>query len=247
MPLLRFPALRVRLRPTGPWRIGPDTGARYRAETVYHSDSLFSAVSSAMERLGVLAEWLSATAGGPGTPAVRFSSCFPWQGELLFLPAPRSMWPPPSSVKLRWKGARFLPVSLIAQLFSGQLLNEDDWVVDAGSECLIPAARSAAGGPLRITMRSRAAVDRLAPGQVDPHTVAAIEFARDAGFWTLAVFRDEDAMAAWRLRVEAALRFLADSGFGGERSHGWGRSETPEFETGHLPDLLSLPAAQAES
>ena len=52
------PALLVRLRPTGPWRIGPDSGARDRVDRIYHSDSLYSAVSSAMARLGLLDEWL---------------------------------------------------------------------------------------------------------------------------------------------------------------------------------------------
>ena len=44
----------VRLRPTGPWRIGPDSGARDRVETIYHSDSMYSAVTAAMARLGRL-------------------------------------------------------------------------------------------------------------------------------------------------------------------------------------------------
>jgi CRISPR type III-A-associated RAMP protein Csm4 len=58
--------------------------------------------------------------------------------------------------------------------------------------------------------------------------------------------------------VKAAIRLLADSGFGGERSRGWGRSQTPEFrddapllansmrhenETGHWMLSLFHPAA----
>ncbi len=38
------------------------------------------------------------------------------------------------------------------------------------------------------------------------------------------------------------MRLLADSGFGGRRSLGWGRSEPPEFIEGSLPELV-LPAA----
>ena len=38
--------------------------------------------------------------------------------------------------------------------------------------------------------------------------------------------------------VKAAFRLLADTGFGGERSRGWGRSEAPEFTEGMLPDLI---------
>ncbi len=56
------PGLIVKLRPTGPWRIGPDSGARNRVDAIYHSDSLYSAVAQAMSRLGALEEWLDATA-----------------------------------------------------------------------------------------------------------------------------------------------------------------------------------------
>ena len=48
------PGLVVKLRPAGPWRIGPDSGARNRVDAIYHSDSLFSAVTSAMSRMGSL-------------------------------------------------------------------------------------------------------------------------------------------------------------------------------------------------
>ena len=56
------PGLVVKLRPSGPWRIGPDSGARNRVDVIYHSDSLYSAVTSAMSRMGRLEEWLDATA-----------------------------------------------------------------------------------------------------------------------------------------------------------------------------------------
>ena len=36
------PGLVVKLRPAGPWRIGPDSGARNRVDVIYHSDSLYS-------------------------------------------------------------------------------------------------------------------------------------------------------------------------------------------------------------
>ena len=57
-----MPSVLVRLRPTGPWRIGPDSGDRDRVERIYHSDALYSAVCGAMARLGTLDEWLDATA-----------------------------------------------------------------------------------------------------------------------------------------------------------------------------------------
>ena len=48
--------LLIRLRPTGPWRIGPDSGDRDRVDRIYHSDSLYSAVSGVLAQLGMLEE-----------------------------------------------------------------------------------------------------------------------------------------------------------------------------------------------
>src|SRR6202041_519625 len=50
----------VRFRPVGPWRFGPDSGARDRVDLIYHSDAVFSAVCSAMSQLGLAQEWLGA-------------------------------------------------------------------------------------------------------------------------------------------------------------------------------------------
>src|SRR2546430_730422 len=114
-----MPALLIRLRPTGPWRIGPDSGDRNRVDRIFHSDSLFSAVSSAMSQLDVLGEWLDATARAE-EPAVRFGSCFPFHGKHLLAAPPQNLWPPQASSKVRWKGARFVPLALVEAMISGQ-------------------------------------------------------------------------------------------------------------------------------
>jgi hypothetical protein len=57
--------------------------------------------------------------------------------------------------------------------------------------------------------------------------VACLEFAPNAGWW--GVFAVNDGEEIWEKRVKLAFRYLADSGFGGERSRGWGRAATPEF------------------
>src|SRR5215471_14247001 len=232
--------LLVRLRPTSPWRIGPDSGDRDRVDRIYHSDSLFSAVSSAMARLGMMQEWLDATVRA-AEPAVRFSSCFPFQGETLFVVPPRNFWPPPDSAKVRWKGARFVPLSVVEALVRGQGIGEDQWVIDGVSECLIPSASQTSSGPFRSSVRSSAAVDRNG-GAVSPHSTACLEFTPASGLWMAASFSDETARERWRDRLHAALRLLADSGFGGERSRGWGCTEMPELIEGTLPDLLMKPS-----
>jgi CRISPR type III-A-associated RAMP protein Csm4 len=222
-----MPSVLVRLRPTGPWRIGPDSGDRDRVERIYHSDALYSAVCGAMARLGTLDEWLDATARN-GEPAVRFSSCFPFHQETLYVVPPQHIWPPAASSKVRWKGARFVPLPVVESLLSGRPLNDDSWMVDGESECLMPSSAPAGSTLFRASVRSSAAVDRSGEGAA-AHSVACLEFTPGCGLWFVAAFADDAAEEQWSERFRAAIRLLADSGFGGERSRGWGRSEMPEF------------------
>jgi CRISPR type III-A-associated RAMP protein Csm4 len=239
------PGLMVKLRAAGPWRSGPASGARNRVDPIYHSDSLYAAVTAAMSTLDMRDAWLDATARHPEGAAVRFSSCFPFLGETAFIVPPRSIWPPLASMgartgasvsasKMRWKSARFIPLPLVAGLLGGQPLREDQWTVDGSSECLLPAGQA---GPFRTGVRWSAAIDRLT-GNAERHSTACIEFRRDAGLWAIVSFSDEAAQARWSEPVRGALRLLADSGFGGERSRGWGRSAQPEFVEGTLPEMI---------
>ncbi len=235
------PGCIIKIRPSGPWRIGPDTGERRRVDTIYHSDSLYSAVTSAMSSLGHLEKWLDATARNTSGSTVSFSSCYPFHGDTNFIVPPRNAWPPAASAKVRWKGAKFVPLKVVESLLNGSSPEEDRWTVDGQSECLIPHGR---GGPFRIGVRSSAAVDRLGAG-VEPHVTACLEFAANAGLWTVASFADASVKSEWLGPVQSAFRLLADSGFGGERSRGWGRCYPPEFIEGALPDLI-IPDRAAE-
>jgi CRISPR type III-A-associated RAMP protein Csm4 len=231
------PGLVVKLRPSGPWRIGPDSGARNRVDVIYHSDSLYSAVTAAMARLGWLEEWLDATARTVA-PAVSFSSCFPYLDDIVFVVPPRTLWPPASpstkAAKVRWKSARFVPLTVVQLILAGLRLDENQWSVDGPSDCLVPAGSP---GPFRTAVRSNAGVDRLT-GASERHSTACLEFRAGSGLWTVVSFADESAQESWSGKVKAAFRLLADTGFGGERSRGWGRSEAPEFTDGMLPDLI---------
>jgi CRISPR type III-A-associated RAMP protein Csm4 len=217
----------VRFRPMGPWRFGPDSGARDRVGLIYHSDAVFSAVCGAMSQLGLMQDWLQATAKAEDAPAVRFGSFFPFHGDTLLVVPPRSLWPPAEAAKIRYKGARFVPMGVVQSLLAGKAIDEDRWSVDGESECLISHG---AHGPFKIALRSSAGVDRLEQNRVEPYATACLEFARGAGLWTLVEFAGSGAAARWEAPVRSAFRLLADSGFGGERTRGWGRSEEPEWE-----------------
>jgi CRISPR/Cas system CSM-associated protein Csm4 (group 5 of RAMP superfamily) len=209
--------IEIRLRPTGPWRVGHRTGDRERVDAVYHSDALYSSVTHAMSSLGWLEEWLDATANAVEGSAVRFGSLFPFVGDTRLLPPPRTAWPPSGAGKLYVNAAKLVPVEVARR----GVINESRWAVDGASECLLPVGMAA---PFEVSMRSGAAVDRIT-GHTEPHRTACLEFAMNAGWWGLV----DIVSADWEARVKSALRLLADSGFGGERSRGWGRAGEPEF------------------
>jgi CRISPR/Cas system CSM-associated protein Csm4 (group 5 of RAMP superfamily) len=209
--------IEVRLRPAGPWRVGHHTGDRERVDVIYHSDALFSAITHAMRVLGWLEEWLDATARAESAPAVRFSSLFPFIGKTRLVVPPKSAWPPANPGKLYLQGMKLVPLDVAR----GGAVDETRWTPDGASECLVP---SGAGSPFHVSLRSAAAVDR-ATGAVEPHRTACLEFASNAGWWGLF----DAANGTWESRVKSAFRLLADSGFGGERSRGWGRAGEPSF------------------
>ncbi len=229
------PGLLVKLRPSRPWRIGPASGARDRVDLIFHSDTLYSAVTHAMRLLGRLEYWLEVTArAGETGPLVKFSSMFPFFGDTLYVTPPRHVWPPAPSVRVHYEGARFIPISLVEAMFAAKPLQDDRWSVDGASQCLVPGGKS---GPFRVAVRSSAAIDRLT-GASEAHRTACLEFVPKSGLWFAVAFADELTADQWKEPIRAALRLLADSGFGGERSRGWGRAHNPEFRDGKLPQMI---------
>ncbi len=241
------PAVLLRLRPLGPWRFGPGEGGQHQVDTIFRSDRLYSALTLAAESLGFLEEWLNATARAH-TPTFVFSSLFPYQGDVLFAPPPATVWPPPASSvtspspvflsKMRWAAARFVPVTAIETLLSGQPILADQWIIDGESGCLLRRDRPSQS-PFRVVTRTRAAVDRLAGASAHVYSSACVEFESSSGLWSVLRFKDEVAEAAWSDRIKACFRLLADTGFGGGRSSGWGQTADPEFRSGKWPSLLT--------
>lgn len=235
------PGILVKFRPAGPWRFGPDDGARDRADVVGHSDLVYAAVCQAMSQLGDLSAWLAETAQAAAS-AVRFTSLYPFQGRVLFAPPPANLWPPPSQ-RLRFKGARFAPLTLLQELAAERTVREDRWEVDPESACVIPSGGDA---PYRTITRTGAAVDRLS-GTAQAHRTAGIEFAPGAGLWCWVEFATEEARERWSGAVKSAFRWLGDAGIGGERTRGWGRSEAVEFSESDTETLLLGGNPPAES
>lgn len=236
------PALLIRLRPSTPWRLGPDSGAGLEPSAILHSDSLYSAVSLAFQQLGLLEEWLNATALQAVEPAVRFTSAFPWQRGYLYAPPPAALWPPQqASARVRFKGARLVPTTVIAGLLEGREPSDEQWAVDAPSACLVPSQSRSSSGPFRFHTRSSAAVDRVTAGIAAPHMTNCVQFAPASGLWCAAQFSSQATYAVWAPRLKSAFLLLADTGLGGLKSRGFGRSRVPDFQPGLLAELLFGP------
>jgi len=231
MPIQR-PALLVQLQPITPWRCG--AGRPDEPGSLVPSDSLFGAICDAMRQLNWLPEWLA-----EGAQSTRLSSLFPVHNDIFYAPVPEALRPDTGLRRVRLEGVRFAPLNAI-QALAARKFDENRWILDLPSGCLQPADRANAGGPYRPLERRRAAVDRLT-GTASP-TVAAegIEFAPNAGLWSLFVFADSQTAEIWSSRIKAAFRLLADDGIGGWRGAGWGRSRRPRFKDGDLGRLLTI-------
>ena len=134
----------------------------------------------------------------------------------------------PNPPRFATKARTSFRLSVIESLLADKAIDEDRWTVDGESECLVPS--NPGRGPFRVALRSSAGVDRLSNAAVEVHSTACLEFARGSGLWTIVQFADEAAASRWQAPVRSALLLLADSGLGGERSRGWGRSEAPEWQ-----------------
>ena len=179
-------------------------------DLIYHSDSLYSAVSAAMARLGLAGRMAGGHGASADAPAVRFSSCFPFAGDTLLVVPPRSLWPPPASTKIRWKGARFVP--LVGGRIAAGRQGDRRRPLGRGRRERMPGAVQSGRAD-----RSASRCDR-APAWI-ACTTRRVEFTpprasnsrAGAGLWTLVQFADDDAAArlgsAGSKRAAAAGRF----------------------------------------
>jgi CRISPR type III-A-associated RAMP protein Csm4 len=129
----------------------------------------------------------------------------------------------------------------INKVLRGEGLRDEDYELDGHSGCLLPAAAHQPTGPFRLVRRASAPVDRLTGASTEAYPTACLQFAPGSGLWCVAAFANPIAYAVWEPKLRAAFRLLADSGFGGLRSIGFGRARQPEFQPGVLPDLLITP------
>ena len=212
--------LLIRLRPAGPWRIGPDSGDRDRVDRIYHSDSLYSAVSSRH--------------GSPGH-AGRMAGCHgacrragrAIQLVLSRTRAIRCWWCRRAICGRRRRRPRFAGKARDSfrwawwnRWLRARRLSEDGWTIDGPSECLLPFSTPPSPGPFRVSVRSSAAVDRDGAGGLAAFDGVSGIHARQRIVVRVSLLRTTLRASSGLQPLTAAFRLLAipDSAASGRRA-----------------------------
>ena len=217
---------RYNLRFSAPVHFGLEGIGQERLEHRMRSDSLWGAV---------IQKWLLLFDDDADDlclhPPFHVSSTFPVIGGVAFFPLPVGAVDhlisesagsdrPEVSVK-DLKKIRFLAEPLFNRVVSGSAMTFADirggmvFPKPSDEDDSAPAHTSSA-----VTHRPRLEVDRLRGGGVEGQFFYCSEqfFKSDSGLFFLGTFEDDEA----RAKLEAALRLLADSGLGADRSVGRG-------------------------
>ena len=250
------PAVLIRLRPLGPWRYGPGDGGNDRMDKLFRSDRLYSAVTLAMRQFGYVGRMARRDRA-----RVQSTGCI----ELLVSLSSRHA--------VRSAAAHALAASINAGDFAQPGVPLENSLgrgaVCTGCMSSIPCSRAVPFWPIsgcpirkvaaccgvtvrirtpfRVVMRTRAAIDRLSQTAAHVDSFACVEFEASSGLWCAIRFADAAAETQWSDKMKAAFRLLADTGFGGGRTAGWGQTAAPEFQDGAWPNLLLPRTAKASA
>ena len=165
---------------------------------------------------------------------MRFSSCFPFQrGRAVRRCRRAASGRPPPSLKVRWKGARFVPLSVVEALLAGPAAGRG--ALERGRPERVPGAGRMERRAVPAAIRSGAAVDRLT-GDVAAHRTGVPGVRSGAGLWGVAPSRTrrpsplggagpQAACACWPIPVSAESAPAAGAGrappeFRGRRAAG---------------------------
>lgn len=130
-------------------------------ENIIHSDTLFGAIANALNRLNEdVNEFIEKVRHGE----IRFSSCFPFNGEVYYLPAPHI----PSEKK--WT---FIPQDTFEKVISGEIPERDDFNLDFMRKIEVP----------------KVALDR-ATSNSSIYYLTAVEFRENSGLYFIVDGKD---------------------------------------------------------
>ncbi len=211
-------------------------------ETFIRSDTLYSAICTIAAQI-YPNEVLNKVFLNTPKSAIVVSSVFPRHKDTLFYPKPVSYFPANFDELEYTQQKNFKKVQFVDTALLEQLLNDDqktfpdkkvDKEVDIKSGCWKTDAFDDNNGLYKKLEMPRIVTDRLSTATQIFH-YAELHFSEDAGLFFVAQFDNKEAQEYF----DTALRVLADTGIGGDRSVGKGR-----FEIVKTSKVADLPKSQ---
>jgi CRISPR-associated protein Csm4 len=201
----------------------------------------------------------------PGQPPFWITSAFPFSGQVYLFPRPLLPFPFQKAagglprLGKTLKRIQFVSKAVLEKLLAGEPMDDELLMPDpqrpsevaVRKEALIQSGRvwiardeldrlsadvDRYTGAVRIwadAPRPRVTLDRIT-NRSQVYAAGEVVFAAGSGLFFLASYQDDDP--AWREKLESALRLLADTGIGGERSSGFGRFELRVDDQFHLEE-----------
>lgn len=212
-----------RLDPTSSFHLGERGIGMEESSVMFHSDSLFGAISWAWDMLhgtDELEALLDLFRSGD-VPFV-ISSAFPFGKDLLLFPRPLSVV---GKMPDRSRRANIVSKGIFEQIINGEDLGNSSII--HGGDVLLTSSESKMLNALDIgnedaTCWNRADTPRVVLDRSsrvsDVYHVGEVFFSKDCGLFFLANFRHQGIKS----KFEAAIRLLGDEGIGGDRSSGKG-------------------------
>lgn len=218
-----------RIKPRGSFHIGEKEAVLEKTSDYIHSDTLFSAICNAYRLLygnEELKEILKLFADRK--PPFLISSAFPYAGETLLFPLPKSEDSLAHGKDKRFKKVEFISRDLFERLAKGEDISEylqEKNLVQSNRVLLTDDEIKRLGKTEIWNSREvpRVAIDRKTSSSTIYH-LGEVSFADHCGLY----FFMDLIMPEYEKKVKAAIRVLGDEGIGGERTYGKGLFK-PDF------------------
>ena len=188
-----------------------------------------------MARLGIAGRMAGCDGAQPRRPAVSFQFLLPVSGRDLLRGAAANLWPPPrrrASSKVRWKGARFVPLSGGAVDSGRQAARRES--LDRGWRERMPGALRDRPGPFRTRCVRARRVDRLTGASRAPLD-GLPRISPRRGIVDVVSFADDAGSAQWTDTVKAAFRLAGRFRIRRRAIARMGPLGAPEFIEGTAP------------
>lgn len=234
------------------FHIAAGTAVDGPSETFIRSDTLFSSICSAAQKLygkGLVEEFINDS-------KLKLSSAFPYYYDELFFPRPLNFFPSLSSYDFQkaFKKIRFVSAAHLLKLISKGKIDEKYFDKENATSfilngCWLSKNKKSDGEKIFDTIEVPHIILDRASNATQIFYKTEVHFNKNAGLFFLA-----DIEQSIRTKFDAVIQFLGDEGIGADRTIGKGLFELKEIKDVEVPNssdadaflLLSLYSPKKE-